>query len=126
MIVSYNRDDARRRLIVTVTGPYDLDSALTMVDHIAADDAWSYGILYDTRELTGAPTMTELQMIIDRVQIMAGRQPRGPVAVVAPAAAVHEIGQMYARRQDGKINIAVFRTLEEGRQWLDGLGERPG
>ena len=50
MIVSYDRDDDRRRMIVTVTGPYDLDSALNMVDHIAADDAWSYGILYDTRD----------------------------------------------------------------------------
>jgi len=117
--VTYDRDDNLRRMVITVTGAFDQAAALEMVAHLAADDAWSYALLYDTRELTGAPTMNELQMIIDRVQIMAARHPRGPVAVVAPDAAVNEIGQMYARRQGGKVNVAVFRTLEEGRQWLD-------
>jgi hypothetical protein len=90
-----------------------------MVAHLAADDSWSYGILYDTYELTGMPTLTELQMVVDRVQIMAAARPRGPVAVVTADVMVYEIAQVYAGRLGGKVNVAVFRTLDEARVWLD-------
>jgi hypothetical protein len=119
VIVTYDRDDERRRMVITVAGAFDLAATLAMVAHVAADAAWSYAILYDTRELTSVPTMMELQMIVDRVQTAAAHQPRGPVAVVAPDAAVNAMGQVYARRQDGKVKVAVFQTLDEGRRWLD-------
>ena len=119
MTVTYDRDDDKRRLIIRLAGPFELSAALTLVAHIAADTAWSYRILYDTHELTGAPTMIELQAIIDRVQILAARKPRGPIAIVSPDPTVYGMAQMYSSRLDGKVDVTAFRTLDEARAWLD-------
>jgi hypothetical protein len=117
--VTYDRDDAQRRIIIKLAGAFELPATLALVDRLAADGAWSYGLLYDARTLTSAPTMSELQTIVDRVQVMTARRPRGPVAVVTPDPSVSELAQMYASRLAGTVNIAVFRTLDEGRAWLD-------
>ena len=117
--MGYHRDDRQRRIIIQLDGAFELAAVLALVDRLAADEAWAYGLLYDTRALTGAPTMTEMQTVIDRVQVMTAGRPRGPVAVVAPDVTVHEIAQVYANRLASTMNIAVFRTLDEGRQWLD-------
>jgi hypothetical protein len=117
--VTYDRDTAQRRIIITLAGAFELAAMLALVDRLAADGAWSYGLLYDARALTSAPTTSELQTIVDRVQVMAARRPRGPVAVVTPDASVSELAQLYASRLAGTVNIAVFRTLDEGRAWLD-------
>ena len=120
MTVTYDRDDVKRRVIVTLAGPFDLAATLAIVAYLAADDSWSYGILYDTHDLTGTPTMTELQMIVDRVQSMSAQRPRGPVAVVTSDPTVYDMAQVYATRLEGKVSVAVFRSLDEAGQWLDG------
>jgi hypothetical protein len=37
----------------------------------------------------------------------------------SPDASICAMVRVYASRLAGTVNIAVFRTLEEGRQWLD-------
>ena len=120
MTVTYDRDDDRRRIVVKVAGPFDLAAALAIVAHLAADAGWAYGILYDTHDLTDLPSMTELQTIVDRVQIVTAQRPRGPVAVVTSDRAAYEMAEVYASRLEGKVNVAVFRTPDDARQWLDG------
>jgi hypothetical protein len=117
--VTYDRDDRQRRITIQLAGAFELSAALAFVDRLAADEAWSYGLLYDTSKLATAPTMSELQAIVDRVQAMAAQRPRGPVAVVSPDASIYAMVQVYASRLAGTVNIAVFRTLDEGREWLD-------
>ena len=119
MTVTYDRDDRRRRIIVQLAGAFELPAALAFVDRLAVEEAWSYGRLYDTSKLATAPTMSELQAIVDRVQAIAAERPRGPVAIVSPDARIFAMVQTSASRLAGTVDIAVFRTLDEGRQWLD-------
>ena len=120
--ITYDRDDAHRQMTIRLSGAFDLVSALAMVASLAADDAWSYKILYDTQALMTAPTMIELQSLVDRVQVMAATKPRGPLAIVSPDPGVYTMAQVYATRLDGRVNISVFRTLDEGQLWLEGEG----
>ena len=119
MTVTYDRDDDKRRIIIRISGPFDLAAALDMVAHLALD-GWSYSILYDTDHLTSTPTMNELQTIVDRVQIMTAQRPRGPVAIVSSNETVYQMAQVYATRLGGKVNIAVFQSIDDARKWLDG------
>jgi hypothetical protein len=119
--VTYDRDDDKRRIVIKIAGPFDLSATLAIVAHLAADASrWSYGILYDAHDLTGLPSMIDLQMVVDRVQIVIAQRPRGPVAVVTSEAAIYELARVYAHRLIGKVNVRVFRTLGDAHEWLDG------
>ena len=52
--VTYDRDDAQRRIIIKLAGAFELPATLALVDRLAADGAWSYGLLYDACALVSA------------------------------------------------------------------------
>jgi hypothetical protein len=45
MPIRYERDDAHRRVVVTVQGPFAQPDFLAIVERQQADQAWTYGIL---------------------------------------------------------------------------------
>ena len=121
MTVTYDRDDDKRRIVVKVAGPFDLAAALAIVAHLAADDSWSVGILYDTHDLAGLPSMTELQTIVDRVQSVTAQRPRGPVAVVTSNRSAYEMAEVYlepARGQGQRRRVPGTRRGPPMARWL--------
>ena len=40
----YERDDARRRIVVTMQGPFTLQDFLAVIERQQVDNAWGYGI----------------------------------------------------------------------------------
>lgn len=47
MSIRYERDDVRRRVVVTVQGTIELDDALAVIERQRVDDAWSYAARSD-------------------------------------------------------------------------------
>jgi hypothetical protein len=59
MPIRYKRGNACRRVVVTIQGSIEPDDAFAIVERQRLEDAWSYGLLYDLRLMTGRLTLAE-------------------------------------------------------------------
>lgn len=116
MPVRYERDDARRRIVVTMQGPFALPDFLAVIDRQQADNAWGYGILYDLRGMTGRPVGADIRQSIS--QVGQADRPRGPVALLTTDPAMYRSACAYAALGRSKMTIEVFRDLDEAETWL--------
>jgi hypothetical protein len=66
MPIRHERDDVRRRVVLTVQGTPEPDDALAVITRQYCDDAWSYALLSDLRSLTGLLTLRKLRPIFGR------------------------------------------------------------
>jgi hypothetical protein len=119
MPVRYERDDTRRRVVVTAQGAFLTSDMLTVIERQRADDAWSYGILYDLRRMTGRPTLAELRELMDQAASRRpAERPRGPVAILVTDPVLYSVACTYAALGHSKLTIQVFRDLDEADLWL--------
>jgi hypothetical protein len=117
MPIRYERDDVRRRVVVTVQGPYDLPDFLAVIDRQRGDEAWTYGLLYDLRGMTDEPTIADLRASMSYAA--QTRRPRGPIAILATDPAVYGRACTYAALgRSTTLTIGVFRDRTEAEQWL--------
>ena len=59
MPITYQRDDARRRIVVTTIGIVGLDDMLAVADRQAGEGTWRYGVLYDSRRVASVASQTD-------------------------------------------------------------------
>jgi hypothetical protein len=125
MPTSYQRDDARRRIDVTVEGDVSAREALDIVSRQLADGAWSYSILYDARNDTSQPSTADVRAMVEYVgRCIAQYGPRGPVAIVTRAPSNYGMARMYSTLGEPvKLTVEVFREIEEAEAWL--VSQRP-
>ena len=71
MPIRYERDDTRRRVVVTMDGPFNT-AVFQSVSELHSPDTWRYGMLFDLRGMTGEPSIDELRQIMSQ---SAARQP---------------------------------------------------
>jgi hypothetical protein len=121
MPLHYTRDDRKRRIVVTSVGPVTLADALAIIDRQAAEGAWSYGVLYDTRASADAPSAADLNQLVLRVGALTVKHgPRGRVALVASDPSLSKMGRRYAKLGDlTALDVRLFATLSEAEAWLD-------
>jgi hypothetical protein len=79
MPITYERDDERRLITVTVTEPYAVDDILGVIDRQAAEDTWHYAMLYDLRSPMSIPA--DSQQIANHVRAVGGGRERGPTGI---------------------------------------------
>ena len=117
MGVTYERLDAIRRIVVTVTGPLHAADILSVVDRQADEGIWDYGCLYDKRRMTIWPSTADVAPIARYIQqLVTVHGPRGPVAVVADRVGSVEI---YARLSKHiGLQFEVFDDLVHAERWL--------
>jgi hypothetical protein len=119
--VQYNRDDDRKRIVITTDAHVTLDDLIGVIERQAADGAWRYGVLYDARARANDPTLEDVHQIVLRVgALTTSRGPRGPVAIVATNPRLFKMSRVYATL--GKLtalDAAVFTTIAEAEQWLE-------
>jgi hypothetical protein len=120
MPLQYLRDDARRRIRVTVTEPFDLDELIVAVEQQLADGAWRYGLLVDARgPLTVSPT-SDIQSYATHVrELVAAHGPRGPIAVISRDASMIGGVNKYTLLVGKNETLEVFWDLDDGQRWLD-------
>jgi hypothetical protein len=125
MPIRYELDDVRRRVVVTVEGPFQVDDILAVMARQRAEQTWTYGILYDLRAMTGEPTIAELRdLISEAARRHLGQAPRGPVALLATDPTLYGRLCTYAALGSATLTIGVFREREEADQWLTAQEER--
>jgi hypothetical protein len=119
MAFRYERDDARRRIVVTVEGAFQTSAMLAVIERQRADGAWSHGMLYDLRQTTEYPTVAELRALMAEASTRRQAEPpRGPVAILTTDPVMYGIACAYAALGYGKLTIRVFRDFGEADLWL--------
>jgi alpha-D-ribose 1-methylphosphonate 5-phosphate C-P lyase len=61
MPITYERDDERRRIVVTTIGIVGIDDLLTVIDRQASEETWQYGVLYDSRRVASVASQTDVR-----------------------------------------------------------------
>jgi hypothetical protein len=119
MPVRYERDDVRRRVVVTVEGALQTSEMLAAIERQRAEDTWTYGALFDLRRVAGHPTVAELRDLMSQASVhpmTAGRP--GPIALLANEATLYNRLCTYAALTQGKLTLEVFREADEADRWL--------
>jgi hypothetical protein len=116
----YVRDDARRRILVTVHGPIRSADMCVIVDRQVDEHAWTYGLLYDLRRLTTPLPNDGADALAAHVfQYVISHGPRGPVAAVTSAASMVGAVQHYAHVVErAGVTMQVFWDMDEAEKWL--------
>ena len=120
MPITYERDDERRRIIVTTIGIVGLDDLLAVMDRQANEGTWPYGMLYDARRVSSVASQTDVRAALKHVETLSrthGR--RGPVAFVTTMPAAYGMVRMYSTLADQLHQaVEVFRDIGDAEQWL--------
>jgi hypothetical protein len=120
--IMYERDDARRRIVTTMSGEVGLDEVLGIIDRQEAEGTWTYGVLSDIRTLSWQPSREEVHRVvvhIDRTAVRCGR-PRGPVAIVAAEPTLFRRARLYsALGAPSGLSSEVFFDYPTAETWLD-------
>jgi hypothetical protein len=117
--VQYERDDVRRRVVITVQGAIQTSDMLTAIERQRAEDTWNYGTLFDLRRVAGHPTVAELRDLMSQASvhpIAAGRP--GPIALLATEPSLYNRLCTYAALTQGTLTLEVFRDVDDADHWL--------
>jgi hypothetical protein len=127
MPMRFERDDARRRIVVTAAGEFTFDAWRETVDRQVAEGVWDYPVLQDARELTEpGPRTSVIQRMADYVRELTQRHGRrGPVAIlVARSDVMFGNGRMYSQLTESAIDVEVFDDYDAADLWLDAAHTR--
>ena len=117
MPITYERDDDRRLITVTVTDPYSVDDVLGVIDRQAAEDTWPYAVLFDLRAPMAIPA--DSQQIADHVVAVGQGRERGPVGIaIAAQPDQFRRGLTYAELSGKTANIEVLLTPAQRADWM--------
>jgi hypothetical protein len=126
MPLQYVRDDARRRIRITVTDPLLVADMICSVERQLSDRTWTYGLLVDLRAPIVPPTSSEMQSFATRVsELVAEHGRRGPIALIARDPRVVSPAQRLAFTAQNTViagqteSIEVFWDVQDGQRWLD-------
>jgi hypothetical protein len=116
MPIRYERDDVRRRVMVTVEGPFAVADFLAVMERQRDDGAWTYAMLSDLRGMTGKPAIDDLRQFLS--EAARTTEPRGPLALLATDPVIYGRACTYAALARATLTVEVFRNLDEAEQWL--------
>ena len=119
MPIGFDRDDARRRVLITVHGAFEAVEILAAIERQGVEQTWSYGVLYDLRGMTGAPTMDDLRKIFsESVPKRSTESGGGPIALLVTDSVLYGLACTYAALGRSKMTIEVFRDWDDAESWL--------
>jgi hypothetical protein len=126
MPVQYVRDDAKRRITLTVSDPLTVEERIAAVEHQLADGAWGYGLIIDARSMASfTPKLTEMQAAASRLaELVAVHGPRGPVALVSRQSSVIGASAMHNSLGVRTPGVQVFWDMEDAHRFLDRVESR--
>jgi len=121
MLSAYHRDDGKRLISATMTDPISIEDFVDAIERQAAEDTWSYALLYDLRgaTMTSSSSDTRLEQFVDRVQVLGAGRTRGPVAaVVALRPDMVRSVLLAAQRTVGRLGFEMLMTPQQTEDWL--------
>jgi len=128
MPVDYVIDGARRRVILTISGTYDIEEMERCYAALFSDPGFIPGhhLLIDGRASRGSPTTGDLRARARRAGDLKGRF-SGRIALVAGTMHIeYALGRMYAVfAEEHGVSAQVFTSIPEAERWLDGDAPLP-
>jgi hypothetical protein len=120
MPITYERDDERRRVIVTATGSVDLDEVLAVIDRQAREGTWQYGMLYDSRRASTVGSPADVRVGLKHVHTVSQTYgQRGPVAFVTTTPAAYAMVRLYSTLAGARHQaVEAFRDIGDAERWL--------
>jgi hypothetical protein len=112
----YERDDDRRRVVITMDGPFEPADFLAVIERWRGEDVGAYDMLYDLRGMTGVPSVADLGQFMS--EAARTTRPRGPLAILATDPVIYGRACTYATLGRATLTIEVFRDLDKAEQWL--------
>ena len=113
------RDDRRRLITITLTEPFSFDPLLDQVDRQWADDTWDYAVLYDGRANEYVRPASELERLVDHVQVVGRGRPRGPVGIIIPPRSeMIQRGIQFAARLRRPRNVEILLNQIQVDEWI--------
>ena len=126
MPFKYELDEVQKRVVITFDGVFQMSEALASIERRCADGTGSQAVLYDIRRLVGQPDMEELrQLLREYLSIPTGRQPRGPLAIVATSSSLYTKACTFAALARSGLRVRVFRDVGEADSWLNAHATEP-
>jgi hypothetical protein len=120
MPLDYKRDDANRRVRLTVTEPFNLADLIAAVERQLGDGAWRYGVLIDARAPLSVSPTRDIQSYAARVsELVAAHGPRGPIAVISRDSKMIGGVKKYSLFVGKNETLELFWDLDDGQKWLD-------
>ena len=117
MPITYERDDQRRLVAVTVTEPFSVDELLGVIDRQAAEDTWAYAMFYDLRLLTTIDL--DLQQLAEHVRRVGGGRDRGPVGIaISNRPELFRLGLKYSEMTRKIATVEMLLTAMQVDDWL--------
>jgi hypothetical protein len=115
--ISYERDDQRRLVAVTVTEPYSMDDFFSAIDRQAAENTWAYAMFYDVRSLT--TINLDLQQLVEHVQRVGGGRHRGPVGIaIGSRPEQFRLGLKYSEMTKKIASVEILLTAMQVDDWF--------
>jgi hypothetical protein len=119
--LTYERNEARRRITVTMVGPIRLEDLTAVIERQAAEDTWRYAMLYDGRAVTAPLSVDATRRLVTLVaQLTLAHGERGPVAIVCRSVEQFGMARMYSLLAEGRANLDsnVFYELAAAAAWI--------
>jgi hypothetical protein len=117
--VHYVRDDATRRITLTLSDPLTVTEIITTAEHQLADNAWLFELLIDTRATLVVFRPIQMRLFAtDLREFVTTHGPPGPIAIVATKSATIR-ANIYLVFGEKTESFKVFWDLDDAQQWLD-------
>jgi hypothetical protein len=118
MPISYQRDDARQRILAIGVGAFLADDVIGIFARMRSEGTWRYATVYDVRRMSGRPPISDLRRILEAAsQPGPDGQARGPMAVVVTDPTLYGLACAYASLgPPGAFEVFPDRTQAE--DWL--------
>jgi hypothetical protein len=126
MPVRYAIDPQRQRIRTTCEGYVTFEEVCAHFEELRRNPDFRerLDVLLDLSACTSIPTAEQLRGVVEQIALTGGRWRFGCCAIIAPDDAlfgVMRILEVYAI--DVFAGTGVFRTVDEGEQWLASLEE---
>jgi hypothetical protein len=118
MPISYQRDDARQRILTVGEGPFLADDVIEILVRMRAEGVWHYSRINDLRRMSGQPAVSDLRRILE-----VARQPgpdgraAGPIAVMVTDPALYGMVCAFASLAPPGA-FGVFHDRADAEAWL--------
>ena len=119
MPIKWTISHAERLVLAKTEGKVGLRDIEAYLDDVVVKGAAGYGKLFDARDGTVSSSDDDLMMLAARIRAYASTMPGGPLAIVVTGPEARAFADRYVNLAQANRPVSVFRTLEQGRTWLD-------
>ena len=122
MTVTYQLDQAKRRIHTRCVGAVTLDEVLQHFADLVRDPDCParLDVLLDLSEITSLPTSSQLTAVTTEIARVRPRVQFDGCAIIASRDALFGMARMFEVFAENHFGATrVFRTVDEGTRWLD-------